>query len=32
MELEYENCVECGVESPLDINGKCSVCGTKDKR
>jgi hypothetical protein len=25
-------CVECEKESPLDVNGKCSVCGTKEKR
>lgn len=31
MEQQYSNCVECGVESPLDNEGKCSVCGTKNK-
>jgi hypothetical protein len=32
MEQIQGNCVECGVESPLDNNNKCSVCGTKNKR
>lgn len=31
MEQQYGNCVECGVNSPLDSDGKCSICGTKDK-
>lgn len=32
MEQQTGNCVECGVESPLDTNGKCSICGTKQHR
>jgi hypothetical protein len=31
MEQIYGLCVECERESPLDNNGKCSVCGTKNK-
>ena len=27
-----DNCVECGEYKPLDNQGKCSVCGTKDKQ
>jgi hypothetical protein len=23
----YGECVECGLENPLDTNGFCSVCG-----
>jgi ribosomal protein L37E len=31
MEPIYGICVECGKESPLDKDEKCSVCGTKNK-
>lgn len=31
MEPYHGICAECGVESPLDNNDKCSICGTKDK-
>jgi hypothetical protein len=24
----YGECVECGIDHALDVNGLCSVCGT----
>lgn len=29
VEVKQGQCIECGTESPLDSNDKCSVCGTK---